>query len=94
MRAQKLVDNGPHPPPGETGAKFIIREDGRRINLAFMGSGQDRRLEYGDKVGGCMGVVQWSGASKKPCEYGDKVGRRCSARDSRCGIMVRGMKKA
>eukprot|EP00955_Chlamydomonas_euryale_P010158 108831-Chlamydomonas_euryale.AAC.1 len=32
-KLQGLVDNGPHPPPGETGAKFIIREDGRRINL-------------------------------------------------------------
>eukprot|EP00983_Pelagomonas_calceolata_P122495 1160914-Pelagomonas_calceolata.AAC.6 len=44
-----LVDNGPHPPPGETGAKFIIREDGRRINLEFMKAGQDKRLELGDK---------------------------------------------
>ena len=51
-RLQKLVDNGPHPPPGETGAKFIIREDGRRINLAFMKAGADRRLELGDKVHG------------------------------------------
>merc|ERR1719409_734522 len=23
----RLVENGPHPPPGETGAKYIIRED-------------------------------------------------------------------
>eukprot|EP00195_Chlamydomonas_chlamydogama_P000980 CAMPEP_0202924892 /NCGR_PEP_ID=MMETSP1392-20130828/79214_1 /ASSEMBLY_ACC=CAM_ASM_000868 /TAXON_ID=225041 /ORGANISM="Chlamydomonas chlamydogama, Strain SAG 11-48b" /LENGTH=436 /DNA_ID=CAMNT_0049618649 /DNA_START=166 /DNA_END=1474 /DNA_ORIENTATION=+ len=49
-RLQKLVDNGPHPPPGETGAKFIIREDGRRINLAYMRGAADRRLEIGDKV--------------------------------------------
>jgi hypothetical protein len=34
--SQALVNNGPHPPPGQTGAKFIIREDGRRINLGFM----------------------------------------------------------
>jgi hypothetical protein len=27
-RLQKLVENGPHPPPGETGAKYIIREAG------------------------------------------------------------------
>eukprot|EP00798_Chlamydomonas_sp_ICE-L_P031185 gene31185-6329_t len=47
---QKLVDNGPHPPPGETGAKFIIREDGRRINLTFMKAGADKRLEIGDKT--------------------------------------------
>ncbi|KAL6754081.1 hypothetical protein V8C86DRAFT_2713077 [Haematococcus lacustris] len=49
-RMQQLVDYGPHPPPGETGAKFIIREDGRRINLEFLKAGQDRRLELGDKV--------------------------------------------
>ena len=48
---QKLVDNGPHPPPGETGAKYIIREDGRRINLVYMRAASDRRLEVGDKVG-------------------------------------------
>ena len=45
-----MVDNGPHPPPGETGAKYIIREDGRRINLHFMRMDADRRLEVGDKV--------------------------------------------
>lgn len=50
-RLQKLVDNGPNPPPGETGAKNIIREDGRRINLAVLKSGADRRLEIGDRVG-------------------------------------------
>ncbi|GAX77905.1 hypothetical protein CEUSTIGMA_g5347.t1 [Chlamydomonas eustigma] len=49
-RMQQLVDNGPHPPPGETGAKYIIREDGRRINLAYMRAASDRRLEVGDKV--------------------------------------------
>ncbi|KAG2501690.1 hypothetical protein HYH03_000192 [Edaphochlamys debaryana] len=49
-KLQKLVDNGPNPPPGETGAKNIIREDGRRINLAVLKSGADRRLEPGDKV--------------------------------------------
>lgn len=49
-KLQKLVDNGPHPPPGETGAKYIIREDGRRINLAYMRAASDRRLEIGDKV--------------------------------------------
>lgn len=46
-KLQKLVENGPHPPPGETGAKYIIREDGRRINLAF---NRERHLELGDKV--------------------------------------------
>ena len=47
---QQLVDNGPHPPPGTTGAKYIIREDGRRINLIYMRAASDRRLEVGDKV--------------------------------------------
>lgn len=47
---QKLVDNGPHPPPGETGARYIIREDGRRINLQYMRAASDRRLEIGDRV--------------------------------------------
>ncbi|GLI67975.1 hypothetical protein VaNZ11_012311 [Volvox africanus] len=49
-KLQKLVDHGPNPPPGETGAKHIIREDGRRINLSVLKSGADRRLEPGDKV--------------------------------------------
>ncbi len=44
------MDNGPNPPPGETGAKNIIREDGRRINLAVVKSASDRRLEPGDKA--------------------------------------------
>lgn len=51
-RLQKLVDNGPNPPPGETGAKHIIREDGRRVSLAVVKGDADRRLEPGDKVGG------------------------------------------
>ncbi len=56
-RLQKLVDNGPNPPPGETGAKNIIREDGRRINLAVLKSGADRRLEIGDRVRGAGTIV-------------------------------------
>lgn len=56
-RLQQLVDNGPSPPPGETGAKFIIREDGRRLNLYQMQlGGYDRRLEIGDKVGAAVCV--------------------------------------
>lgn len=49
-KLQALVDAGPTPPPGETGAKFIIRKDGRRINLAFLRDGASRALEIGDKV--------------------------------------------
>uniref|UniRef100_A0A7S0YI02 DNA-directed RNA polymerase subunit n=1 Tax=Polytomella parva TaxID=51329 RepID=A0A7S0YI02_9CHLO len=47
---QNLVTKGPNPPPGETGAKCIIRKDGRRINLAVMGIGMKRTIEYGDIV--------------------------------------------
>eukprot|EP00877_Chromochloris_zofingiensis_P013598 jgi/Chrzof1/8492/Cz03g13040.t1 len=49
-RLEQLVANGPHPPPGETGAKSIIRQDGRRINLAYMRPDAERALELGDKV--------------------------------------------
>lgn len=51
FRLQKLVDNGPHPPPGETGAKNIIRADGRRLSLLVGGRDEDRKLEIGNKVG-------------------------------------------
>ena len=50
-RLQQLVDNGPHPPPGETGARYIIREDGQRLDLRFLKkSRSEKRLEYGYKV--------------------------------------------
>ncbi len=29
-RMRELVENGPHPPPGQTGARFIVRDDGTR----------------------------------------------------------------
>ncbi|MEW5320361.1 MAG: hypothetical protein WDW38_011438 [Sanguina aurantia] len=49
-KLQKLVDNGPHPPPGETGARNIIRGDGRRLSLLVGGRDEDRKLEIGNKV--------------------------------------------
>eukprot|EP00879_Flechtneria_rotunda_P007746 GHRR01008119.1.p1 GENE.GHRR01008119.1~~GHRR01008119.1.p1 ORF type:complete len:397 (+),score=88.62 GHRR01008119.1:514-1704(+) len=49
-RLTELVNIGPHPPPGETGAKFLIRKDGRRLNLAYLRDGASKTLEYGDKV--------------------------------------------
>ncbi|KAF8072459.1 NRPB1 [Scenedesmus sp. PABB004] len=49
-KLQHLVELGPHAPAGETGAKFIIRKDGRRINLAYLRDGASRALEIGDKV--------------------------------------------
>lgn len=47
QRLQRLVENGPHPPAGETGAKCIIREDGNRLDLRFLRKDADRHLEIG-----------------------------------------------
>ena len=49
-RLKKLVENGPHPLPGETGARYIIREDGNRLDLRYLRKESDRHLEYGYKV--------------------------------------------
>ncbi|KAL9230059.1 hypothetical protein vseg_005452 [Gypsophila vaccaria] len=50
-RLKELVDNGPHPPPGKTGAKYIIREvDGQRLDLRYLKKSSDNHLEIGDKV--------------------------------------------
>ena len=46
-RLRKLVENGPHPPPGETGARFIVRDDGSRLDLRFLRSDRDRFLQPG-----------------------------------------------
>lgn len=35
-RLRALVENGPYPPPGQTGARFIIRDDGSRLDLRFL----------------------------------------------------------
>ena len=43
-----LVDVGPTPPPMETGAKYIVYQDGQRIDLRFLK--QQRHLEFGYKV--------------------------------------------
>lgn len=44
------MENGPHPPAGQTGAKYIIREDGQRLDLRFLRKDSDRHLEFGYKV--------------------------------------------
>jgi len=49
-RLKRLVENGPHPPPGQTGARYIIREDGTRLDLRFLKKSSDRHLEFGYKV--------------------------------------------
>ncbi|KAK2079991.1 hypothetical protein QBZ16_002386 [Prototheca wickerhamii] len=45
-----LVENGPYPPPGQTGARFIIRDDGSRLDLRFLKTERDRHLQVGYRV--------------------------------------------
>jgi hypothetical protein len=69
-RLAELVENGPHPPPGKTGAKFIIREDGHRLDLRYLKKSSDRHLELGYKVN--FLVVLLSLVSALPSlSYGD-----------------------
>lgn len=49
-RMRQLVENGPYPPPGQTGARFIIRDDGSRLDLRFLKTERDRHLQPGYKV--------------------------------------------
>ncbi|TVU00263.1 hypothetical protein EJB05_54316 [Eragrostis curvula] len=49
-RLRELVEYGPHPPPGKTGAKYIIREDGQRLDLRYVKKSSDQHLELGYKV--------------------------------------------
>ncbi|XVE87489.1 hypothetical protein DITRI_Ditri18aG0121500 [Diplodiscus trichospermus] len=49
-RLKELVENGPHPPPGKTGAKYIIRDDGQRLDLRYLKKSSDHHLELGYKV--------------------------------------------
>lgn len=49
-RLRELVENGPHPPPGRTGAKYIIRADGQRLDLRYLKQSSDQHLELGYKV--------------------------------------------
>ena len=46
-RLRKLVENGPHPPSGESGARFIVRDDGSRLDLRYLRSDRDRHLQPG-----------------------------------------------
>ena len=50
IRLKELVEYGPHPPPGKTGAKYIIREDGQRLDLRYVKKSSDQHLELGYKV--------------------------------------------
>ena len=49
-KLKKLVENGPHPPPGESGAKYVIRDDGRRLDLRYLKRDIEKHLEVGYKV--------------------------------------------
>ncbi|KAL8542647.1 hypothetical protein ACS0TY_003506 [Phlomoides rotata] len=49
-RLKELVEYGPHPPPGKTGAKYIIRDDGQRLDLRYLKKSSDMHLELGYKV--------------------------------------------
>ncbi|KAG2562256.1 DNA-directed RNA polymerase II subunit RPB1-like [Panicum virgatum] len=49
-RLKELVQYGPHAPPGKTGAKYIIREDGQRLDLRYVKKSSDLHLELGYKV--------------------------------------------
>ncbi|PPD67852.1 hypothetical protein GOBAR_DD35276 [Gossypium barbadense] len=46
-RLKELVEYGPHPPPGKTGAKYIIRDDGQRLDLRYLKKSSDHHLELG-----------------------------------------------
>ncbi|MED6109061.1 DNA-directed RNA polymerase II subunit rpb1, partial [Stylosanthes scabra] len=49
-RLKKLVEYGPDPPRGKTGAKYIIRDDGQRLDLRYLEKSSELHLEIGDKV--------------------------------------------
>ncbi|XLS72006.1 hypothetical protein HN51_028871 [Arachis hypogaea] len=49
-RLKELVEYGPNPPPGKTGAKYIIRDDGQRLDLRYLKKSCHPHLEIGYKV--------------------------------------------
>ncbi|XP_015941075.1 DNA-directed RNA polymerase II subunit RPB1-like [Arachis duranensis] len=49
-RLKELVEYGPDPPPGKTGAKYIIRDNGQRLDLRYLEKSSDLHLEIGYKV--------------------------------------------
>ncbi|RVX16796.1 DNA-directed RNA polymerase II subunit 1 [Vitis vinifera] len=46
----ELVEYGPYPPPGKTGAKYIIRDNGQRLDLRYLKKAVERHLNDGDYV--------------------------------------------
>ncbi|KAL0366613.1 UNVERIFIED_CONTAM: DNA-directed RNA polymerase II subunit RPB1 [Sesamum radiatum] len=63
-RLKELVEHGPHPPPGKTGAKYIIRDDGQRLDLRFLKKSSDQHLELGYKGNGLREEVGPDAARK------------------------------
>lgn len=49
-RLKELVEYVPHPPPGKTGAKYIIRDGGQRLDLRYLKESIDHHLELGYKA--------------------------------------------
>ena len=49
---RQLVENGPHPPPGQTGARYIVRDDGTRMDLRYLRTERVR-------AGSGMGAATW-----------------------------------
>ncbi|QHO35435.1 DNA-directed RNA polymerase II subunit [Arachis hypogaea] len=49
-RLKELVEYGPNPPPGKTGAKYIIRDDGQRLDLRYLKKSCHPHLEIGYKA--------------------------------------------
>ena len=60
-RMRQLVENGPHPPPGQTGARYIVRDDGTRLDLRYLRTDRVRALVV--VVGGCVGECCWCSLS-------------------------------
>ncbi|CDP14970.1 unnamed protein product [Coffea canephora] len=57
-RLKELVEYGPHPPPGKTGAKYIIRDDGQRLDLRYLKKSSDQHLELGYKARFCNILIR------------------------------------
>ncbi|XP_074376634.1 DNA-directed RNA polymerase II subunit RPB1-like isoform X1 [Apium graveolens] len=56
-RLKELVEYGPHPPPCKTDVKYIIKEDGQRLDLRHLNKSSDHHLELGYKVEDIHGVI-------------------------------------
>jgi len=53
---RQLVENGPHPPPGQTGARYIVRDDGTRMDLRYLRTERVRRAAAVGRAACCGGA--------------------------------------